>query len=433
VTALGRVSALAAWTFLGVSVLVGALAAAMGLQVGAPTPPSPGAPDPVAIAAQQQLLQVKLDYAEKNLDRMRVLVSLLAGIGTIFAVLTVFGAKQVVDTSKRELESLLASQRSELATERANSAAELRRLIQEFESSQQRLKHLEDEIRAELPTFGRLERGLREIQMRLLQRLALDEDWRYFFKDLTEERRQEYLLSELTVAGFELLQLERVEPYRQNLARIYQWLGRFYASRYLTGGDQRSEPDRSRALAYVRRAAEIEPANAAILSDLGVVYATAAYGAAPALLVSSRGRAAEAFRASLKLEPTDPEVKLRALYGLTWFHIGEHEYEQAIAVLDQMDGELGRADASFKRKYEWAIRFNRACSLACLAARSTDPQRSQRLDRALLELQHGRAEAQRRSELPRFLDDIRRDLAPGGDLVILASERAEAIERLSRD
>jgi hypothetical protein len=449
-TALERLTVLTAWTFVGVAVLTAALAAAMGLQVGsgtvapspaAPTPsptapasPAPAAtPDPAAaLSAQQQLLQLKLDYAEKNLDRMRVLVSLLTGLGTIFAVLTVFGAKQVVDTSKREFESVLASQRSELANERSNNAAQLGRLVQEFESGQQRLGHLEQEIRAELPTFGRLERALRDLQTRLLQRLALDEDWRYFFEALTEEKRQEYLLAELTIAGFELLQLERIEAYRRNLALIHQWLGRFYASKYLTARQARAEADRARALVYLRRAVDIESGDAAILSDLGVVYAMAAYGAPPAQLISSRGRAAEAFRACLKLEPKSPEVRLRALYGLSWFHSEEKEHDQALTLLAQMETELAAlTDPSFKRKYEWPIRFNRACCLARLAAAVADPLRAHRLDQAAAELELGRSEAELRGELSRFLDDIRRDLQPGGDLDLLARERADAMARVS--
>jgi tetratricopeptide (TPR) repeat protein len=363
-------------------------------------------------ADREEILRVKLDYAEKQSDRLQKTIQWLVTISGLYAVIlglyAYFGLNRLVDGAQKEIDKTAKT----------------------FEEERQRLQEERDRS---YPIVTRIERNL-SATVEQIERIlpAYEErDWvRDLYSDLDAEQREQVLMSEASIASFEVLGLGGVSLYSSRVALIYGRLGRFYGSRYAKrrkdGGRDRPDPsefegDRARAIEYLEKAIAADAGKAVLHRDLGVLLAQGHKA-------DSLTRAESAYRKALSCDPNDPGARFNL--ATRWMKDHSQKAADSFRSLARDLEKLPDGEAS-KAKYLWGCFFQ----LACLD--QTPPVETRTAD-ALENLRRARKEAMAAHDLKGFLQDLENDLRPeeseraAGDLYLVGVTYPREVEQLRR-
>ena len=360
-------------------------------------------------AAEQKYeeIRVKLEYAEKQSDRIQRLVAALVSVASILAaalgVTAYYNLKQTLENGKEELA---------------------------------RMKEFRETVRAQFPALENMDHALASILTSSLAVLNLrTEDWRKkLFTGLDDTQKQRVALAEIQAGSFDFFSLRKVSAYSKQASEVYQRLGRFYGSKYSVARHKKwALGDLHRSIVYFETALtyaeESTPRRAEIRSDLGYMRLEVSYLQPDALQQKAlRQDAKRRFDESL----TDRADLPSALLGLAWIEKRDDSPRQAEKTLDKLIESADVADPESVRFLHKAY-FNRACYRAI--QERDQPPGTHDLSKVLTDLKSAKALL---AELPEedywkeWIEDLNRESGSTGDLDALPPQEVAGLkERLS--
>jgi hypothetical protein len=217
--------------------------------------PAPGSVAPPSTVDYQksldsfkQQLDSSFEEEKKLFDGVQLLVSIYAIIASLLAFASIKFAR---DEARGQLD-LVRGKLTEVGTE-----------------ADKKLKEIDERVERHFPEFRDLHERLRSITLRLLGALPDENDWQASAYDrLTENQRQDILVSEYTLAVIAVLGLSSSDEDSRMLADLYLAFARFYTGRASEASTLQSGPEKAnktssptadweRAFAYANRAVQV--------------------------------------------------------------------------------------------------------------------------------------------------------------------------------
>lgn len=321
-----------------------------------------------------QIVKGQLDSVADNAKQISTLIALLLSLSSLYALAlglnSFFGLKQILDAGKDDLGRLkdfLAQSRTDVRDKLQEADTKVGGIIKDANS---KLSEFRTELREKYPELANLDANLREVLLGITLMFRQGRNWTVQYAALTFEQRERFRVAEMRMAGLEVFRPGELNSLRDEAARVYQGLGRFYSSKYQ---EEKQRGDWERASLYFGSARQLASAKppAELMKDLGVhltliEQAIDNRGGTPTAdeateLEKLRTQAEQAFRAALGQNPLEPG----ALFGLGWILYKRKDYAEAILQYVAITTITAWADSD-RQKYLEDAYLNQAgcCTLA---------------------------------------------------------------------
>lgn len=402
-----------------------------------PPPPPPGVtPEQLDQAVAKAVAPLKQEIENRDAQQRAALdrlVTLVGGYSLLIGLTVYFSFKSARDEadkqtkfSSEQLTNQIKFTNEQLGYVQKSAENQLTRNADEW-------KRFTERVWTDLPDMRAMQEGLRSLLFELEQIIPIEADWNdeESYKALSEDKRQEILISEATIAALPTL-VSRDSPGNiASLARLYRALARFYFGRYKA---EKLKVDSDRADAYVNRAIRLDTEHAGSYRLRGAIYlaqqrltqATPLPQGTPMPPESKLllDKAELDLRRALRKDAND----LGAYYNLAIVLARQDHVKDGVDLIREalQPQQLENFPLLQKRKYLGVLMVNQACDLLTLAKAAQDPTEQAKLrDEVLgmltqgLDLVSQLHSAASMAELKKSID---KEFAPGGDLEDLTQD-----------